>query len=382
MLAGAVLILFPLTPVAGAPPGQGLPAPPVGCQPGAPAAARELSLPADAPPPPTRLDARSWLVADLDSGDVLGACAAHAQGAPASVQKLLLAATMLPRLNPAAVVTVAPQDMDFEPGSSAVGLLVAGHYQVGTLWLGLLLNSGNDAANVLVRVGGGTVVAGLQAMNDEARRLGAYDTHAVTPSGLDGPGQLTSAYDLALIARACFNRTDFVRYVSTRSAQIPPQPPRDKKGFQIQNDNPFLTEYAGAVGAKSGFTDVARHTFVAVARRDGRRLVATVLGAETRATPTWRQAAALLDWGFTVPRESAVDRLVTPEEVTAASPAPPSAAVSPAGLPAGGAGAGPAAGAGRAGGMAPWVLAGALVLTGLATVALLAVVRPRRGSAS
>ena len=128
---------------------------------------------------------------------LLGACGPHEYGAPASVQKLLLAATLLPKLDPAQVVEVTQDDLNFEPGSSAVGLLLGGKYPVGTLWLGLFLNSGNDAANVLARLGGGTagVPGTIDAMNAEAHRLGAYDTHAVTPSGLDGPGQLTSAYD-------------------------------------------------------------------------------------------------------------------------------------------------------------------------------------------
>ena len=361
IIAGAVLALVPLAPSTVAR------AAPVGCQAGAVSATSGLSVPADAPPLPTRLAARSWLVADLDSGDVIGSCGAHERGAPASVQKLLLAAALMPRLDPAAVVTVTAADMNFEPGSSAVGLLVGGRYRVETLWLGLLLNSGNDAANVLARVGGGTVAAALQAMNDEARRLGALDTHAVTPSGLDGPGQVTSAFDLALIARVCFNRPDFVRYMATRTALIPPQPPRDKKGFQIQNDNAFLTEYPGAVGAKSGFTDVARHTFVAVARRDGRRLVATVLGAEIRTMPTWRQAASLLDWGFAVPRESAADHLVTPQEVAAAV-SPSAAAV---GLPTAG------AAAGETDDRWPWFVAGAVLLAVPALVLVLAAIRRR-----
>src|SRR5439155_5498351 len=138
-----------------------------------------------------------WLVADLATGGVLGGCGPHEYSPPASVQKLLLAETVLPRLNPAQVVEVTQTDLDFEPGSSAVGLLLGGHYTVETLWLGLLLNSGNDAANVLARVGGGDagVPGTLASMNAEARRLGAYDTHAVTPSGLDAADQFTSAYD-------------------------------------------------------------------------------------------------------------------------------------------------------------------------------------------
>jgi D-alanyl-D-alanine carboxypeptidase (penicillin-binding protein 5/6) len=276
-----------------------------------------------------KLTAKSWLVADLDTGAVLGACGPHEYGAPASVQKLLLAAAVLPKLDPKQVVKITSEDLNFEPGSSAVGLLKDGEYSVETLWLGLFLNSGNDAANVLARLGGGAsgVAGTMAAMNAEARRLGALDTHAETPSGLDGPAQVTSVYDLALIARALFAREDFRRYVTTRKTDIPPQPPKDKRGFQIQNDNRLLYEYPGALGGKTGFTDIARHTYVGAAQRDGRRLVVALLGAERRPLQGWQQGAALLDWGFGLPDETSVGHLVAPGEAeaiiaAALSPAP------------------------------------------------------------
>jgi serine-type D-Ala-D-Ala carboxypeptidase (penicillin-binding protein 5/6) len=283
---------------------------------GAGLGATGLTLPPGAQPPPNSLTATAWLVADLDSGAVLGACGPHEYRAPASVQKLLLAATLLPKLDPAQVVEVTPADLDFERGSSAVGLVVGGHYSIETLWLGLLLSSGNDAAGVLARVGGGPAgVAGtIDAMNAVAHELGAYDTHAVTPSGLDGPGQFTSAYDLALIARACFEREDFRRYAATQRAQIPAQPPRDPRGFQVQNENRLLYQYPGALGGKTGFTEQARHTYVGAAERGGRRLVVTLLGAEARPARAWQQGAALLDWGFALPPDASVGRLVAPGE--------------------------------------------------------------------
>jgi D-alanyl-D-alanine carboxypeptidase (penicillin-binding protein 5/6) len=287
-----------------------------------------LAVPAGAAALPKTISATSWVVADLDSGDVLGTCGPHVYGAPASVQKLLLVAAVLPKLNPVDVITVTEKDLDFEPGSSAVGLIEGGKYTVETLWLGLLLNSGNDAANVLARVGGGAegVPGAIAAMNAEAARLGALDTHAMTPSGLDGPGQMTSAYDLALIARACFAREDFRRYAATRNAKIPPQPPKDKLGFQIQNDNRLLMEYPGALGGKTGFTDIARHTYVGAASRNGRTLVVTMLGGEHKPARMWQQAAALLDWGFAVSGEKPVGRLVEPGEVGAKPTAAPGVA--------------------------------------------------------
>ncbi|MFD0823946.1 D-alanyl-D-alanine carboxypeptidase family protein, partial [Micromonospora zhanjiangensis] len=182
-----------------------------------------------------------------------------------------------------------------------------------TLWLGLMLNSGNDAANVLARLGGGAggLSAGVAAMNAEARRLGANQTHAATPSGLDGPGQFTSAYDLALIARADFDRDDFRRYAATRQAQVPGQPTQlpgqsspNPDGFRIVNDNQLLYQYPGALGGKTGYTDLARHSFVGAADRGGRRLLVTLLGAELPARG-WQQGAALLNWGYGLPRDAA-----------------------------------------------------------------------------
>ncbi|MGW5667412.1 D-alanyl-D-alanine carboxypeptidase family protein, partial [Micromonospora sp. NPDC003776] len=270
--------------------------------------------PAAAPPAPA-VTATSWLVADLDSGAVLGGCGPHERRTPASVQKMLLAAALMPHLDPAQVVEVTRGDLqDLDPASSRMGVVEGGHYSVESLWLGLLLRSGNDAANVLARVGGGTAgrQGGVQAMNEEAQRLGANQTHAATPSGLDGPGQYTSAYDLALIARATYARADFRRYIATRAAEIPAAP--GTPGFSITHDNTLLDRYPGTIGGKTGFTDLARQTYVGVAERNGRRLAVTLLGAETAPLGSFGEAAALLDWGFALPHDASVGRLVTPDE--------------------------------------------------------------------
>ena len=269
----------PIVPVAPQPPAP-TPSPLPTHDPGWPAIGGEtlattgLAVPDGAPPLPTVLSATSWVVADLDSGDVVGACAPHAFAAPASLQKLLLALAVLPKLNPADVVTVTAEDLNYEPGSSSVGLLLGGQYTVETLWLGLLLNSGNDAANVLARLGGGAagVTGGLKAMNDKAEEIGALETHAETPSGLDGPGQATSAYDLALITRELFEREDFRRYVSTRAADMPAQPhlvelpETQAPGLPVPERKPAAHQLSRCAGRQDG---VHRHRPAHV-RRCGR----------------------------------------------------------------------------------------------------------------
>ncbi|WP_433529291.1 D-alanyl-D-alanine carboxypeptidase family protein [Micromonospora sp. CA-263727] len=273
-----------------------------------------LAAPAGAPKVPA-VTATAWLVADLDSGLVLGGCGPHEHRTPASVQKLLLAAALMPRLDPTQVVEVKREDLqDLDPESSLMGVVPGGRYTVEDLWFGLLLESGNDAANVLARLGGGAAgrAGGVQAMNDEARRLRANQTHAATPSGLDGPGQYTSAYDLALITRIAFAREDFRRYMATRVAQIPAQPGRP--AFALRNDNSMMDGYPGMLAGKTGFTDLAQQTYVGVAERDGRRLVVTLLGAQTAPLGSLGEATALLNWGFALSPDTSVGHLVTPEE--------------------------------------------------------------------
>jgi D-alanyl-D-alanine carboxypeptidase (penicillin-binding protein 5/6) len=288
-----------------------------------------LAVSAGVPAPPVT-SAMSWVVADLDTGAVLGACDPHLRRRPASVQKLLLAETALPKLDPNQVVEATPADLDLPKDSSAVGLIVGGHYPISSLWYGLLLESGNDAANALARLAGGAggLPGTVAAMNAEAHRLGADDTHAVTPSGLDAPDQYTSSYDLALIARADFARQDFVQYDTMLRFQWPAQPPQDTKGFQIQNENKLLTNYPGALGGKTGFTDEARHTYVGAAQRNGRRLVVALMGAEIVPARAEGQGETLLNWGFSLPATASVGHLVTADEA-ASLYKPPSASPNP-----------------------------------------------------
>jgi D-alanyl-D-alanine carboxypeptidase (penicillin-binding protein 5/6) len=287
-----------------------------------------LIVPSGSPKPPS-ITATSWLVADLDTGEVLGGCGPHVYQTPASVQKLLLAAVVMPKLDPKKIITITQADVDIVPGSSAVGLVRGGKYPVSTLWLGLLLNSGNDAAQTLARVGGGAggLTQTVADMNAKAKELGAYETHAVTPSGLDGTGQFTSAYDLALISRVDFNLPDFGKYALSKTARMPAQKSPKVGGFEIQNENKLIFGYPGALGGKTGFTELARTTYVGAAKRNGRRLVATVLGAEANPLRGYQQGEALLDWGFSLPKDASVGKLVDPATDATDSP---SAVASPA----------------------------------------------------
>jgi D-alanyl-D-alanine carboxypeptidase (penicillin-binding protein 5/6) len=311
------------------------PLPPVGHAPdgsvvgGPRLASRGVIVPPHAKPLPKDLTARGWVLADLDTGAVLAARDPHAKYLPASTLKILTALTLIPRLNKKSVVVATDQDANIE--GSRVGLVPHGHYTVDLLFQSLMLMSGNDAANALARTAGG-VPQTVALMNAEARKLQAYDTHAATPSGLEGPGQSISAYDLALISRAAFELPDFRRYDSQLRGHIGRVSPK-YGAFDIANQNQLLWQYRGAIGGKTGFTDAARHTYVGAAARHGRRLVITFLYAERQPIDLWQQGAALLDWGFALPASTpAVGQLVDPGTPTAkAATAPrPSPATTPA----------------------------------------------------
>jgi len=272
------------------------------------------------PPLPDGLAASGWLVADAGTGEVLAARDPHGRYYPASTLKILTLLTLAPRLDPAQVVTATVEDESVE--GSRVGLVEGGQYPVSLLFQALVLQSGNDAANALARAAGG-VAATVEAMNETAQALGAYDTVAGTPSGLDVAGQSSSPYDLALIFRALIEDPALAAILTTPTAQMPPVTDRSP-GYQIQNQDPLLSTYAGNLGGKTGFTDAARHTFVTAAEREGRRLVVSVMDTENVPLRAADQAALLLDWGFAVPAGAeGVGRLVRPADlVPATTPSP------------------------------------------------------------
>ena len=289
-----------------------------------------LALPAEAKPLPKDISARGWVIADLDTGDVLAARNPHGRYPPASTLKWLTALTLLPKLDKHKQVVCSYADVDVD--GTRVGLVQNGRYSVDLLFQAMLMASGNDAANTLARVAG-SVPSTVAAMNATARSIQAYDTHAATPSGLDGPHQLTSAYDLALIGRADLARADFRKYTAQKLATIPAQGTK-YHSFQFANDNKLLYDYPGAFGGKNGFTDAAHHSFIGAAKHGDRRLIVTMMYGEHKPDNISAQAGRLLDWGFALPRTAApVGSLVaaagatgTPSASTPASGSPAAAA--------------------------------------------------------
>lgn len=271
-------------------------------------------LPAGAPAVPAEVASSTWLLAELGSGDVLAAKDPHGRHRPASAIKVLTALVAIRELDMTDTMTATQADAGRE--GSKVGLVPGVTYTVRQVLTGLIMQSGNDAAHALARKLGGTERT-LDRMNRLARELGARDTRAATPSGLDGPGMSTSAYDLALIFRAALQQPEFAEIVATRSTEIPGRPGGEP--LKISSDNDVLMNYPGAFGGKTGYTDDARHTYIAAAERGGRRLVAVLLRGENDPVAMSKQTTALLSYGFRLGEGGAVGRLVPAESPTSSA---------------------------------------------------------------
>ncbi|MCA4753798.1 serine hydrolase [Mycolicibacterium fortuitum] len=262
----------------------------------------------DTPPLPNDVSAEAWMVADLDTGDIIAARDPHGRHRPASIIKVLVATAALNELNLNKLVAGTQEDANSE--GTRVGVGPGGRYTINDLLHGLLMHSGNDAAHALAMQLGGWDPA-LQKLNILAGKLGGRDTRAATPSGLDGPGMSTSAYDIGLFYRYAWQNPAFADIVRTQTYDFPG---RDgNPSYPVENDNKLLYNYPGALGGKTGYTDDAGQTFVGAAERDGRRLVAVLLKGTRVPIAPWEQAAHLLDYGFATAPGTKVGTLVDPD---------------------------------------------------------------------
>lgn len=275
---------------------------------------------------------RSWVLADMDSGAILAHLNPHQRLRPASTQKLLTALTVAPRLSADQLYRADKAD-EVADGNRVV-LYDGLTYKVSDLLHAALLPSANDAAMALAKANGGAARTVAQ-MNEEAARLGATDTTAVNPSGLDADGQFTSAHDLAVIGRAAFANPELAAILKLAVVDFPGKQKADGSRviYPIYNHNTMLRSgFKGALGGKSGYTTLAHRTMVAAAQRGDRRLIVALMDIGGN---TYRTAEQLLNWGFAhqdqltaigaLPEPSApaptFDRAIVPLSDASAAPA-------------------------------------------------------------
>jgi serine-type D-Ala-D-Ala carboxypeptidase (penicillin-binding protein 5/6) len=236
-------------------------------------------------PPDVR--AKAAIVADTE-GNFLYAENPDRRLAIASITKIMTALVTLDRARPKAMVEVGAQAPSI--GESSFNLQPGERLRVRELLTAALVQSANDAAYALAaHVGRGRIARFVRWMNQRAADLGLTRTHYVRPDGLDTSGHHSSARDTLTLAREAMKRRIFRRIVRTSSGVV--------AGRRLYVWNDLLRTYPGAIGIKTGHTDLAGWSEVAAARRDGVTLYAVLLGGPSRARRN-HDLAALLDWGF------------------------------------------------------------------------------------
>lgn len=244
------------------------------------------------PSPDLGITAAAGILVDADTRTVLWERSAYAERAPASLTKMVTAMVALDLVSPDTQLTVVPAMTDVIPDT--MGIVPGEQVPVRDLLYGLFLDSGNDAAEALAQ---GIVPRSLfiDLMNRKVRALGLTGTTFSNPTGLDDPGNRSTAYDLAMIAGYLSTHYPLLMQIAgTEDHYIPAT--GGHKAYEPLNLNKLLQLYPGATGLKTGLTDDAGGCLAGTATRGRHHLVSVILGSDVFFT----DSEALLDYGFGV----------------------------------------------------------------------------------
>lgn len=262
------------------------------------------------------------IVVDADTGEILWTKEAHLARPPASTAKILSSLVAVENFDMQRRIDVTPDALGQEADETKLGMQVGDTYTVAELLQAMLMISANDAASAMAvdTVGRGRFVL---AMNEQLAALGLHDSHFATPVGLDDPHQYASAYDLAALGIAAYDSSALIRQaVATRDADVPATD--GHIAYHLHNISSILGYYPPAVGIKPGFTESAGYCLVAMAVRNGHRLVTTVMG-EPSPDAMMVDVKRLFEWGFA---QDGLPPLPPPNPPRPPAPAPPPAAAS------------------------------------------------------
>ena len=240
---------------------------------------------------PGDLSAVSAVLIEAETETVLYQKNAGERRAMASTTKIMTALLTIEAGDLDREFTVDPLAIRVE--GTSMGLQEGDRVSRRDLLYGILLPSGNDAANAAAVSVSGSIPEFVKLMNSKAQELGLSDTHFVTPSGLDADGHYTTALELARLTAYAMKEETFREIVACRSAEVEFGNPPYKR--TLYNSNKMLARYDGAIGVKTGFTDNARRCLVSAAERDGVTLIAVTLNAGD----DWNDHTKMLDYGFT-----------------------------------------------------------------------------------
>lgn len=240
--------------------------------------------------------ARAAAVLDLSTGAFLYSKNATARVPMASLTKMMTALLAVERGSLDQMVNVTVDSRTYVD-SSLMGLLPGERLSLLDLLYGLLLPSGNDAADQIARTIGGSEQAFVGLMNDRAKQLGLNDTHYANPHGLDDPNHYSSAVDLARLASVALQNPTFAKIVQTSARTV-----RGVRTYQLKNTNKLLPR-DDVFGVKTGNTDAAGRCTVVLFRRQGRDMIVVVLNSVDRDGVALR----LANYAYSLPARTQLD---------------------------------------------------------------------------
>ena len=236
------------------------------------------------------ISAKAYILINADTGAIIDGDNIDLKLPMASTTKIMTAYLLALQNTPNKTVKVTKEMVTVE--GSSMGLLEGDQVSYHDLLYGMLLASGNDAANVTAYILAGSPAKFADMMNAKALELGLSNTHFVTPSGLDDEKHYTTCRDLALLARIAMQNVDFYKAASSKSAVLKYGNPPYRR--TLTNHNKLLNAFDGAVGVKTGFTKKSGRCLVSAAKRQGRYVIAVTLND----TDDWNDHTELLNYGL------------------------------------------------------------------------------------
>ncbi len=236
------------------------------------------------------VSAESAVLMCADNGEILFSRNADRQLSMASTTKIMTSLIAIESAMPEKEIVVTKEMVSVE--GTSMGLKPGDSVSIRELVYGMLLQSGNDAANTVAYVIGGSPDGFSKLMNERAREIGMDNTNFVTASGLDDENHYSTAYDMALLAAECIKNPEFAEICRQKTAKLTyGNPPYART---LTNHNKLLWKYSGSIGIKTGFTKKSGRCLVSAAERNGVTLIAVTLNAPD----DWNDHISMFEYGF------------------------------------------------------------------------------------
>ncbi len=246
------------------------------------------------------IDSNAGIVMDAETGSILYGKNIDENFFPASITKVLTTLIALENSTMNETVVFSHEAVfDVDLNSSRIGIDVGEELTMEQCLYGIMLASANEVSHAVAEHIAGDISSFSELMNNRAKELGATNSNFLNPHGLPDPNHYTTAHDMAVISRAAIQNEEFRKITSTRTYNIPPTNIQEETRY-LANHHKFIKgdlNYDCAIGGKTGWTSISRHTLVTFAEKNGMTLISVVMDCPNRSSQ-YSDTATLLDYAF------------------------------------------------------------------------------------